>query len=156
MQRIEKIDESLSIPVLHLGGMASEWNGPDIARTILIAEDNDDLRELMEVFLTMSGFYVVACADAYQAIQAFRVNPAIVLLLTDMEMPGMSGLELARELTAIRPSLPVLFVSGCDLTADMEEEMQERSWIFLGKPYRFPQVLAALEALLDIRQLQAA
>jgi DNA-binding NtrC family response regulator len=69
-------------------------------------------------------------------------------------MPGKSGLELARELTLIRPTLPVLIVSGSQISSDMAFEMESRNWKFLPKPCGLPLILSTLESLLrqDVRQ----
>ncbi len=124
-------------------------------KSILLVEDNDDLREVCDMFLNMVGFNVVACADAQIASAAFRSSIPVDLLLSDLEMPGRSGLELARELTGIRPSLPVMIVSGAFITNDMSSEMQMRNWKFLAKPCGLPDILSNLKTLLNA-QLQAA
>lgn len=124
-------------------------------KSILLVEDNDDLREVVDMFLNMVGFNVVACCDAQVASAAFRSSTPIDLLLSDLEMPGRSGLELARELTDLRPSLPVMIVSGAFITDNMSSEMRVRNWKFLAKPYGLPDILSNLKILLNC-QLQAA
>ncbi len=124
-------------------------------KSILLVEDNDDLREVVNIFLNMVGFNVVACCDAQIASTAFRSNIPVDLLLSDLEMPGRSGLELARELTGLRPLLPVMIVSGAFITDDMFSEMRVRNWRFLAKPCGLPDILAHLKILLD-PGLQAA
>ncbi len=124
-------------------------------KSILLDEDNDDLREVVNIFLNMVGFNVVACSDAQIASAAFQSSIPVDLLLSDLEMPGRSGLELARELTDLRPSLPVMIVSGAFITDDMSSEMRVRNWKFLAKPCGLPDILRNLKILLDPR-LQAA
>ena len=124
-------------------------------KSILLVEDNDDLREVVNMFLNMVGFNVVACSDAQIASAAFRSSVPVDLLLSDLEMPGRSGLELARELTNLRPSLPVMIVSGAFITYDMSSEMRVRNWKFLAKPCGLPEILSNLKVLLN-PQLQAA
>lgn len=119
--------------------------------TVLLAEDNDDLRETTTKVLQATGYRVIACADAQIASGAFLAQAppgAVDLLLTDIEMPGRSGIELARELTALCPELPVLIVSGSLISADLTCEMQDRRWRFLGKPFRLPALLDTLRNLL--------
>ncbi len=118
-------------------------------KSILLVEDNDDLREVVDMFLNMVGFHVVACSDAQIASSAFRSSIPVDLLLSDLEMPGRSGLELARELTNIRPSLPVMIVSGAFITNEMSSEMMDRNWKFLAKPCGLPDILSNLKTLLN-------
>ena len=124
-------------------------------KRILLVEDDDDLRNICDTFLNMVGFTVVACPDAQIASAAFRSGIPVDVLLSDREMPGRSGLELARELTELRPSLPVMIVSGAFISDDMSFEMRVRNWKFLAKPCGLPDILSNLKILLDPR-LQAA
>lgn len=110
-------------------------------KTVLLAEDNDDLRYVMELSLRAMGYQVVACADAHLASAAFRSHPAIDLLMTDFEMPRRTGIELARELTALCPALRVMIVTGSLLPPSTMQEIHERQWTFVSKPCR----LSALE-----------
>ena len=105
-----------------------------ILKTVLLAEDDDDLRYVMECSLRGIGYLVVACADAHLAAKAFHSHPEIDLLMTDIEMPGRSGLELARELTALSPSLPVMMITGSILSAAAMEEIRARQWTYISKP----------------------
>lgn len=101
--------------------------------TILLVDDDDDIRYVTELVLSMKGYDVISCNAPSPAVAAFRDAPCISLLLTDMQMPERSGLELARELTALRPSLPVLIVSGRLPTPEAQVEMRDRRWNFLNK-----------------------
>ena len=112
--------------------------------TVLLAEDDNDLRYVMELSLSAMGYLVVACADAHLAATAFHAHTAIDILLTDFEMPRRSGVELARELTAIRPSLPVMIITGSILPAATMQEIHDRQWMYVSKPCH----LAALQATL--------
>ena len=124
--------------------------------TLLVVDDNDDLRQIMGMYLEMMGYAVVLCDDASLASEAFRSDAGIDLLITDLQMPGRSGMELARELTLMCPSLPVLIVSGSILSGDHAREMRDRRWKFLAKPYDLPALLADIEMLLrPIRQCAA-
>lgn len=121
-----------------------ERKAPPALKTILLAEDDDDLRYVMECCLRSMGYVVVPCADAQLASTAFRSQPAIDVLLTDFDMPGKSGIELARELTALRPALPVVMVTGSLLSSDTMQELHDRRWTYVSKPCR----LSALESIL--------
>ena len=119
-----------------------------LRKTILLAEDQEDLRAVLTYFLQARGYEVVACEDAMQAAKTFRSESHLDLLLTDIEMPGKSGLELARELTTLCPDLPVLIVSGCSPSEEVLREIRIRAWTFISKPYGLPSLLAAVQSLM--------
>ena len=81
--------------------------------TILVADDNADIRKFAKVFLETAGWSVLAAADGEEALQFYRAHQsAIVLLLTDVMMPKVNGYELADRVLWIDSKLPVLFMSG--------------------------------------------
>ena len=125
-------------------------------RTVLYAEDNDDLRSVMECSLVIMGYRVIACANGALALAQFHANPGVDLLLTDYDMPQLTGLELAREVTTCSPSVPVMFVTGSSLPPEMMYEIRERRWMFLRKPCSMPGLQSTLRELLDTKGSVAA
>jgi len=81
-------------------------------RTILVVDDDDDVREYLAAVLEQSGFHVVPAEDGEAALRLVDEVARVDLLLTDICMPKLDGLELARRLGAARPALRILFVSG--------------------------------------------
>lgn len=82
-------------------------------RHILYLDDDDALVFLVRRLLQRRGYQVTAFTDQAQAIAAVRANPqGFDLLLTDHNMPGMSGLDVARAVLALNPALPVALTSG--------------------------------------------
>ncbi len=124
--------------------------------TILLAEDNDDLREVLTYFLETLSFHVVACRDAEAASAAFHSHPSVEILITDVQMPGRSGIELARELTILRPSLPVLIMSGSILPHMLLEEIRISGWSFRSKPCRLDALVTLINSLLHLKPALAA
>ena len=84
--------------------------------TVLLVEDEEAVRNLAARFLAAAGYEVVAAATGAEAERAFDAHGKIDLLLTDVVMPMMNGPELAARLTARKPELRVLFMSGYDST----------------------------------------
>ena len=125
-------------------------------KTVLLAEDNDDLRFVMECSLQTMGYRVIACADADLASTAFHVHPGVDILLTDFEMPRKTGLELARELTVLRPALPVMIVTGTVLPTATMQEIRERHWAYVSKPCYLSDLESAMQRLLTAPCLAAA
>jgi|GEM_PF-2381163 len=80
---------------------------------ILLAEDQDEVRAIIEKALTKAGHHVTAAASGDEAFKLFKADPRCDLLLTDIIMPGdLQGPKLSQVLRKIRPDLPVVFMSG--------------------------------------------
>jgi two-component system, cell cycle response regulator CpdR len=79
---------------------------------ILIAEDQDATREAYALALRAAGHTVVTASDGAEALDRLSADGAIDLLLTDVDMPAMTGVELARAALAKRPTLPVILMSA--------------------------------------------
>src|ERR1700722_5773806 len=116
--------------------------------TILLVDDDPDIRSLTKTFLEHEGYRVYSSGDAGRAAQIFRSAPKIDLLVTDLYMPHRSGMELAIELKGLRSELPVLMVSGGQVDGSQKTRLQEEGWSFLAKPFRLPELLATVHRIL--------
>jgi two-component system, cell cycle sensor histidine kinase and response regulator CckA len=117
-------------------------------RTVLVADDDADVRATLVRALRLLGYTVLAAADGREALAlATDHGGPIHLLVTDIEMPGLTGGELARALGAVQPGLPVLFLSGRPAPRDLAEMVVGRPAAFLAKPFTLEQVAAAATAL---------
>jgi PAS domain S-box-containing protein len=104
--------------------------------TILIVEDEEAVRELIQTVLTEKGYEVIPSLDPQHAEQiAARFPGEIHLLLTDMVMPGTSGRELAERISARRRGIRVLFMSGYTDNVITSGGMLEEGLAFLQKPF---------------------
>jgi DNA-binding NtrC family response regulator len=115
---------------------------------ILLVDDDPDVRSLTRTFLEHAGYSVFSSGDAERAVQIFRSVPQIDLLVTDLYMPGLSGMELGRQLKGIRRELPVLLISGGLVVEEQMVKMEEDGWSFLAKPFRLPELLATVHRIL--------
>jgi len=124
-----------------------------LQKTILLVDDDPDIRSLMRTFLEHEGYSVLTSGDADRALQIFRSaqqnSIEIDLLLTDFYMPNRSGIELALELKNLRQDLPVLLISGAFLGSEYLDQLQQQGWTFLRKPFVFPDLLAAVHLILE-------
>ena len=109
--------------------------------TVLLVEDNDQVRAFAESLLADLDYRVVSAASAEQALEALAGRD-VDLLFSDVMMPGMNGVELAERARALRPGLPVVLASG------YSEEMANAATAFetLAKPYGVATLGAALAA----------
>jgi signal transduction histidine kinase len=111
--------------------------------TILLVEDQPQVRELSATILQGLGYSVLEAAGGADALEVAAAHPgAIDILLSDVVMPGMTGPQLAKELRALRPSVKVLYVSGYVADAQMAEVMAGENVHHLSKPFT-PAALAA-------------
>jgi two-component system chemotaxis response regulator CheY len=116
--------------------------------TILVVDDDADIRSLTRTFLEHEGYAVYSSGDAERAAQIFRSVPRVDLLVTDLYMPQRSGMELAAELKGIRQELPVLMISGGMVDEVQKGRLQEEGWSFLAKPFRLTELLATVHRIL--------
>jgi len=118
--------------------------------TVLLCEDEAALRALLERMLGRAGYQVAAAVDAAHALElAERLGGAYDLLVTDVVMPGGSGLDLADELARRDGARPLLLISGFNAeTVDRRSSMPAGS-AFLEKPFESTELLATLRSLLD-------
>lgn len=87
---------------------------PDVPNgvTVLIVDDESMIRSMMAELLERYGYRVLEAADAAEAIEICRCENEINLLITDVAMPGMDGIELAGALHELKPQMEVLYISG--------------------------------------------
>ena len=120
------------------------------SETILLVEDDADLRDLSRRVLTMNGYRVLAASHGRDALRvAAEYDDGISLMVTDVIMPGMSGRELADQLHATRPAMKVLFVSGYTDNIIAERGMLAPGTAFLQKPFSPRHLAAKVREVLD-------
>jgi CheY-like chemotaxis protein len=102
--------------------------------TVLLAEDEAEVRAVACEFLTSAGYRVLTAEDGVRALQIAEHDNTIDILVTDIVMPRMRGPELARRLMGLRPGLKVVYVSGY-LEPDETDGDFLREALFLNKPF---------------------
>ena len=119
--------------------MTSVVSGPG---KILVVDDDPIVRRFMSVVLSSRGFEVLEATNALEALLAFYAGgSAVDLVITDVQMLGLSGYDLARMLIGASPSLPVLLVSGSKSESAAE-------FPFLQKPFTSPVLLEAVRQIM--------
>jgi hypothetical protein len=113
------------------------------SETVLVVEDQEDVRHLAVTALTTYGYKVLEAKDGNDALHLVEHYPnAIHLMLTDIVMPGMTGRELAGRIRALRPDITVLCMSGYTEDAMTKWGVLESGVAFISKPFT-PHMLAA-------------
>jgi PAS domain S-box-containing protein len=127
----------------------------DINReTILVVEDEVNLRRLTRQFLENQGYTVLEAADGAAAVQICVAHQGIIhLLLTDVIMPGMNGRELAHRVSEIRPNMKVLYMSGYTENAIGHNGTLDAGITLLQKPFTLHALKAKVREVLDQKML---
>jgi len=113
-------------------GDAEKVPASNSAKTILFADDDGQLQKFVAALLHGCGYKVIVAANGKDALQKARDFKGIIhLLLSDVEMPGMTGIELAIQLNQERPDTKILMISG--LATGML--VLNNGWSFLPKPF---------------------
>lgn len=128
-----------------------EWRALTGSETILIAEDQVAVRLLIRETLERYGYRIIDATDGRDALEVAErpENRHIDLLITDVVMPRMNGLDLARELIARRPALKAIMISGYSDDPTIPENAQSLGISFLGKPFRPDSLLSLVRRVLD-------
>jgi two-component system, cell cycle sensor histidine kinase and response regulator CckA len=129
-----------------------DYEGPQAGRgseTILLVEDQQGIREVVQEFLNRRGYSVLCAADGDDALQiASDHTHAIDLLVTDVIMPNMGGPELVQRLIQTRPHTKVLFISGNPDQASLNERLGTEA-VVLQKPFALDILLRKVRSVLD-------
>lgn len=118
--------------------------------TLLVVEDDPDIRDLVIEALSERGYRVLSAADGNAALAVLRREPGIDLLFTDVVMPGgLNGTQLADMAIKMQPHIKVLLASGYANQAALGLISARHSRTFISKPYRPRQLAARIEGLLE-------
>jgi signal transduction histidine kinase/ActR/RegA family two-component response regulator len=124
---------------------AIEWNMPEQRATILLVDDDYGVREVTAAMLRDLGYSVLEADGGKAALELLREHPAIELVLVDYAMPEMNGAEVARRAKAIRPGLPIVFITGYADASALAEIGEER---IIRKPFANGDISQKLRAAL--------
>ena len=120
------------------------------SETILLVEDAETVRKLVARHLGRQGYDALVAASGEEALGICRSHPGrIHLLLSDIILPGMDGLETARELQKLRPGTPAIFMSGFSVDALMTRGGELDRMTVIDKPFAPSTLLQAIRKCLD-------
>ena len=125
-----------------------------MADRILVVDDDDALRESLGLLLAAEGYEVVTADDAAAALA--RLEEPIDVVLCDVRMPGMDGLELLPELIRRLPGAPVLLMSAYGSGDLAVEALKRGAFDYLAKPFQPSEVLLAIKKARERERLRRA
>jgi len=124
-------------------------DGPRASATILLVDDEAKIRKVLSLGLQARGFTVVEAADGHEALRIVREHKGkLDLLLVDVVMPGMTGLELAPLALTIRPEMKVILMSGYRNEQLFLNAALNPNTPFFHKPFTIESLVATIRALL--------
>jgi two-component system, cell cycle response regulator CpdR len=117
---------------------------------ILLAEDDESMRGFIERALVKAGYEVVSFANGKEAFARLQEEP-FTLLLTDIVMPQMDGIELARRASEIDPKLKIMFITGfAAVTLNTDSKVVKDARV-LSKPFHLKDLVREVDRLLAVR-----
>jgi two-component system NtrC family response regulator len=121
-------------------------------RKILVVDDDESLRRITQLQLEESGYQVLTAANGEQALGLVdEHSPGLVI--SDLKMPGMSGLDLLRETLAARPETTVIMVTAFGTVATAVEAMKAGAYDYITKPIDYEQLLLVVNRAMERQQL---
>ena len=119
--------------------------------TVLVADDNEVAQRLCRRVLEKAGYAVLIAGDGLQAVEmALAQRPAVILM--DVAMPGIDGLEAMRRIKTQMPGMPVVIASAHSMASDRERFLAAGADSVLSKPFRLADLVSAVESLAGARR----
>jgi two-component system, cell cycle response regulator DivK len=120
--------------------------------TVLVADDNEVAQRLCRRVLEKAGYGVLIAADGLQAVDiALAQKPAMILM--DVAMPGIDGLEAMRRIKAEVPAMPIVIASAHSMASDRERFLASGADNVLSKPFRLADLISIVEQLAHARSV---
>ena len=121
-------------------------------KTVLVIDDDESLRRVVEYNLHEDGYRVLTALDGTSGFRAFQAEP-VDLVLSDVRMPEMDGLELLTRIKAMQPDLPVIMLTAHGTINSAVEAMKLGAFDYLTKPFNREQLKAAVRKALEVAAL---
>jgi DNA-binding response OmpR family regulator len=130
----------------------SQAAGTAARPTVLVVDDEEDLRDIIQRMLERRGFDTLIAGDPQQAIAVCRDHPGeIDILVTDLGLPGVSGGELSRSATKLRPGMRVVYISGLPKDMAVADGLIDENALLVKKPFSTESLVGALRTVVGER-----
>jgi len=123
-------------------------NGRSGRFTVLVVDDNDIAQRLCKRVLEKEGYGVLMAGDGLEAVeQAFKLRPSMILM--DVAMPGIDGLEAMRRIKAELPAMPIVIASAHSMESDRERYLAAGADDVLSKPFRLADLIHLVQKVVE-------
>jgi len=128
--------------------------GPDNSNLhIMVVDDEQSMCEFLEIILARNNYQVSCFTDAFAAVSSLE-NTSYDLVITDLNMPGMSGLEMLRTVKKKSPTTETIMITAFASTNSVIEAMKSGAFDYINKPFKVDEILLTIEKALKNSQLQ--
>ncbi|MBI5251416.1 MAG: sigma-54-dependent Fis family transcriptional regulator [Desulfomonile tiedjei] len=124
-----------------------------MAVRLLVVDDEPSMREFLEILLSQEGYQVSTAATGEEGFKIYR-SQEHDLILTDVKMPGMSGLDLIREIHSLDPSVPIIAVTAYASADDAIRAVREGAYDYLSKPFQVEDLRIIIRNALETSRLR--
>jgi len=121
-------------------------------KTLLIAEDEESNYHYLKAVLKSTGIHLLFAVNGVEAVELCKVHPEIVLVLMDIKMPRMNGLEATRIIKSFRSDLPVIAITAFAMTRDKENFLESGCDDYLPKPLKRDDLIAIIQKHISSRK----
>ncbi len=117
----------------------------------MVVEDEKDLLTIIRRYLEKWDFNIAAFQDPLRALESFKENPSIFsLILSDVRMPGMDGIRLAKEITKVKPDAEIIMMTAFEIDDEICSGLPSiKKEDILHKPFTLDQICLAVKSRLD-------
>ena len=137
-------DIMLLFPPLDAASGAGGATHPDAAEKVLVVDDQADVLDITAQLFTSLGYEVLSANNGVEALDILHRTPELGILFSDVMMPGMTGVELAKNARALRPDMKIILSSGYPASALNAQKDEISRFDFIGKPYRLSDIIKKL------------
>jgi two-component system response regulator PilR (NtrC family) len=124
-----------------------------MADRLLVVDDEPSMREFLDIMLSQEGYKVTTASSGEEGFKAYRQETPD-LVLTDVRMPGMSGLDLIREIHSVDPMVPIIAVTAYACADDALRAVREGAYDYLSKPFHVDDLRIIIRNALETRRLR--
>ncbi len=124
-----------------------------MAERLLVVDDEPSMREFLEILLSQEGYEVTTAATGEEGYKVYQ-SEGPDLILTDVKMPGMSGLDLIREIHSLDPLIPIIAVTAYASADDAIRAVREGAYDYLSKPFQVEDLRIIIRNALETRRLR--
>jgi len=117
-------------------------------KTVLVVDDEENARIGLSCFLTQEGYDVAIASDGEEALEVLRENPHTSLIISDINMPGMNGMSLLREVNRQHPETAIIMVTAYGEVESYIDAMNLGAFDYLHKPVRTEELKLAIRKIL--------
>ena len=121
---------------------------------IVLIDDDADIQDLIVNFFKPRGYQFSLFYDAETALNRFKEGMLCDVLITDLVLPKMSGIDLTQKIKEINPELPIIVMTATKTAETAIKAIQHGAYDFIVKPLHFPQLLVSVERAIQLKNLK--